>query len=355
MHAAALRLTPSQALSQFLAALPKVELHIHLVGSASPASIATLAQRHGADDVPADERAVTQWLEFEDFPAFARAYGRVSRLVLDGDDVLHLVMALGQRLAENNVRYAEVTVTPLTHLEVGVEPEALAQALALGAQRVATEHGVELGWIFDISGDLGVDAGVRTLEWIRRYAPTGTLALGLGGPEVGVPRVEFAEVFAQARALGLHSAPHAGETDGPTSVWAAVKHLGAERVGHGIRSVDDAALLAHLAEAGVVLEVCPTSNVKTGATASYDVHPLGDLLAAGVAATLGTDNPGLFATDLVTEYRRCHERLGLETQALLSLVQAGVDGAFCTSSTRARLHREIDAVVDAWRTHGLAR
>ncbi len=329
-------------MAQFLGALPKAELHVHLVGSASPATILRLARRHSSVDVPTEPEMIAAWLDFANFSEFASAYGHISRLVIDGEDVQGLVMGLGEHLASATVRYAEVTVTPLTHLDAGVGDAELAQALEAGAKGVAAEHGIELGWVFDISGDLGVSAGTRTLDWIRRHAPTGTLALGLGGPEVGVPRGAFAAVFAEARALGLRSAPHAGETVGPRSVWEALQQLGAERIGHGIRSVDDPELLAHLARSDVTLEVCPTSNIRTGAVSTIERHPLPELLAAGVRVTLGTDNPGLFATDLVREYLCCHEVLGLGVPELVALVRTGIDGAFCSASTRSRLHREIE-------------
>ncbi|HEV2887073.1 MAG TPA: adenosine deaminase [Jatrophihabitans sp.] len=329
----------------FLAGLPKVELHLHLIGSITADTLLTLARRHPDGGVPGDPDALSRWLTFADFPQFCAAFGRVSRLVTDGDDLVALVTGMAGALAVSKVRYAEVTVTPLTHLAVGVRPDELADALTLGRERAARESGVELGWIFDVSGDLGPPAADDTLAWVLAHQPDGTVGFGLGGPERDVPRAAFRDAFDRAVAAGLHSVPHAGETDGAHSVWSALRDLRAERIGHGIRSIDDPRLVEQLAASGVPLEVCPTSNACTGA-ASISDHPLPALLAAGVRVTLATDNPGLFNTDLGQQYRLCHDVLGLGRSQLVELARAGVQAAFCPPASRRRILDEIDRYVE---------
>jgi aminodeoxyfutalosine deaminase len=160
--------------------------------------------------------------------------------------------------------------------------------------------------------------------------------------ETGVRRADFAPAFRAAREAGLHSAPHAGETVGPDEVWAALRELGAERVGHGIAAATDPALLAHLAEHAIAPEVCPTSNVRTGAVPSLAAHPLPDLLAAGVPVTLATDDPGMFGTDLDAEYELCHTTFGLGRVELADLARTGARAAFCAEPTRAAILAEIE-------------
>jgi aminodeoxyfutalosine deaminase len=328
----------------FLAALPKVELHVHLVGSASVDTVLALARRHGAGPVPREPGGLAAFYGFRDFAHFIDVYAQVNALVTTPADVVDLVLGLARDLAAATVRYAEVTVTPLSHLQAGIDPGALADALATGREQARTEHGVELGWIVDTAGELGVAAAWETLRWVLAHRPPGTVGFGLGGPEIGVPRAPFAGVFAAARDAGLRSLPHAGETTGPETVWSALRDLGAERIGHGIRAVADPRLLDHLAEHRIPLEVCPTSNVRTGAVVGWADHPLARIVAHGVPVTLNTDDPGMFGCDLVGEYRLAHERFGLSPAALAGIAHAGVDAASCSAELKSAIHAAIDAV-----------
>lgn len=329
----------------FLRALPKTELHVHLVGSASVSTVLRLARRHGATTVPSDPDDLAAYYTFRDFAHFIRVYADVNALVTTPADISDLVAGLARDLAAATVRYAEVTVTPLSHVHAGIDPAALADALIAGRARARAEHGVELGWIFDTAGELGIDNAWDTLAWVLRHRPDGTVGYGLGGPEVGVGRAQFARPFTVAREAGLRSVPHAGETTGPATVWSAIHDLGAERVGHGIHAVTDPRLLDHLAEHRIPLEVCPTSNIRTGAVPSLDAHPLARLVQWGVPVTLATDDPGMFGCDLVDEYRLAHRHFGLTPAELVQLARNGVDAAFCPDHLKTAIHAEIDAVT----------
>jgi adenosine deaminase len=282
----------------WLRGLPKAELHVHLVGSASAETVLELARRHPNQGVPTDGAALRDFFAFTDFAHFIEVYIAVNALVRTPADVEELTYGVAGDLGSQQVRYAELTVTPDSHLLQGMAPDALAEALTRARRRARLDAGVELSWVFDIPGELGLPSALRTIDWVERYAPEGSVGFGLGGPERGVPRAQFAEVFARARALGLHSVPHAGETTGPQTVRDAVALLGAERIGHGITAGQDSALMAELARRGIPLEVCPTSNVRTRAVASYSEHPLPTLVAAGIDVTIGSDDPGMFATTL---------------------------------------------------------
>lgn len=333
----------------FISRLPKVELHVHLVGSASPGTVLELARRHPQHGVPAEAAALKRFYEFTDFAHFIDVYVKVNHLVASGADVTMLVVGLAADLARNNVRYAEVTVTPASHLQRGIAPDELTEALRLGRERALTEHGVRLAWIFDVPGPMD-PTGQVTLDYALREHPEGTVGFGLGGPEIGVPREQFRDAFRRAGAAGLRLVPHAGETTGPESVWAALRELGAERIGHGTNAARDPRLLEHLAQHGIALEVCPTSNVCTGAVPSLAEHPLPAFLAAGAPVTLATDDPGMFHTDLNREYLLCHSQFGLDAADLAELARAGVRAAFCPPEVRAALLAEIDAV--AAQAHG---
>lgn len=334
----------SSAISAYLRALPKVELHVHLVGSASVPTVLGLATRHGSMDVPTDPEELAAYYAFRDFAHFVDIYDKVNALVVGPADITDLVVGLARDAAAGGVRYAEVTVTPMSHVRVGIDPGAVADALVEGRERAATEHGVELGWIFDAASELGVDNAWDTLAWALKHRPEGTVGFGLSGLEVGFGRAAFTRPFTVARESGLHSLPHAGETSGPETVWSAVNDLGAERIGHGIHAVTDPRLLDHLAEHRIPLEVCPSSNVRTGAVTSIDQHPLARLLQWGVPVTLNTDDPGMFDCDIVGEYQLAHDRFGLTPAELAAIAHTGVTAAFCSAALKATLHAGIDAV-----------
>jgi len=327
----------------FIETLPKVELHVHLVGSASLDTVLELARRHPDKEVPTDRDQLRAFYEFTDFAHFIDVYVKVTSLIVTGADVTALVVGLARDLAANGVRYAEVTVTPVPHVLLGIDPAELAEALTAGRALARTRHRVELAWVFDIAGSLGYRHGVATAEWVLRHRPEGTVGFGLGGNEVGVPRERYRDPFDMARDGGLHLVPHAGETTGPETIWSALTNLHAERIGHGTSAVADPNLLAHLAGEGIPVEVCPSSNIRTRAVATLAEHPLPRLLDAGVPVTLATDDPGMFHTDMNSEYLLVHEHFGLSRGDLAELSRAGVRAAFCDDARKAELLAEIDA------------
>jgi aminodeoxyfutalosine deaminase len=335
-------------LDGFIRALPKVDLHVHLLGSASPETVADLARAHPTSRVPADVAELAAFYAFRDFAHFIEVYRAVNELVTAPADIVTLVRGLGRDLAATGVRYAEVTVTAVSHLRRGIDGSELGQALEEGRRQAQGAHGVELAWVIDVPGDRGVAAARQTLDWIVTHAPNNTVAFGLGGPEVDVDRRDFAAPFLEARSLGLHSVPHAGETVGPESVWAAIDDLGAERVGHGIRAADDPRLVETLAAREITLEVCPTSNLCTGAVAHLDDHPLSSLLRAGVAVTIGSDDPGMFATDLVREYQAAAASADLDREGLAGLARTGVEASFMDQRLKASLRSGIADTLAAW-------
>jgi aminodeoxyfutalosine deaminase len=333
--------------AEFVAALPKVELHLHLVGSASLDTVLALARRHPDRGVPTDREELRRFYTFTDFPHFLTVYHQVNLLVTTGADVVTLLDGLAAELATRTVRYAEVQVTPVRNRMAGIGYADLAAALADGRALARERHGVELGWVFDADATLGPAGAQETVDFAVEHRPEGTVGVGLGGPEVGVRRADFAPAFRRAVAEGLHSLPHAGETVGPDEVWAAVTELGAERIGHGIGAAGDPRLLEHLAEHDIALEVCPVSNLRTGAVPDIASHPLPQLVAAGVPVTLATDDPGMFHTDLDAEYLLCHEVFGMGVAELADIARTGARAAFCTAEVRNSLLSEIDQVEAA--------
>jgi adenosine deaminase/aminodeoxyfutalosine deaminase len=331
-------------LTAFIAGLPKAELHVHHVGSASPRIVAELAARHaGSTPVPADPELLTDYFVFSDFAHFIEVYLSVVDLIRDAEDVWTLTYEVARDLAAQQVRYAELTLTPYSSVVRGIAAEAFCEAVEDARRRARADHGVELRWCFDIPGEAGVPSADLTLELALKLRPDGLVSFGLGGPEIGVPRAQFAPHFDAARAAGLHSVPHAGESTGPETIWDALTHLGAERIGHGIAAARDPRLLEHLREHAIPLEVCPTSNVCTRSVASLAEHPLPALVAAGVPVTINSDDPPMFSTTLNHEYVVAAELLELDAAGVAELARAAVRAAFLDEAGKRVLLDEIDA------------
>jgi adenosine deaminase len=334
--------------AEFIAALPKAELHVHHVGSASPRIVAELAARHeGRSPVPADPAALAAYFQFTDFRHFIDVYLTVVDLVRTEQDVWTLTYEVIRELAAQRVRYAELTVTPFSTVSRGMAAEAFCAAIEDARVRAEADFGTAVRWCFDIPGEAGVPAADVTLDIALRQQPAGLVSFGLGGPESGVGREQFAGHFARARAAGLHSVPHAGESTGPDTIWDALTHLGAERIGHGIAAATDPELMRHLAEHGIPLEVCPTSNVCTRSVPSLAEHPLPTLVAAGVPVTINSDDPPMFSTTLNNEYAVAATLLGLDTAGVADLARAAVHASFLDASGKRALLAEIDTAAPA--------
>ncbi|MBC9227096.1 adenosine deaminase [Aeromicrobium sp. 636] len=330
-------------MQDFVAALPKAELHVHHVGSAAPDTVARLAARHPDSPVPSDPEALAEYFTFTDFAHFIEVYLSVVDLLRTPEDIWILTHEVGRDLAAQNVRYAELTMTPYTSIARGIAAEAYVEAIEDARRAVERDFGTALQWIFDIPGESGLPAADVTLDTALRLQPDALVGFGLGGPEIGVPRPQFAPHFAAARAAGLHSVPHAGESTGPQSIWDSIDELGAERIGHGIAAAQDPALLERLAADGIVLEVCPTSNVCTRSVPSLEEHPLPSLVEAGVTVTINSDDPPMFGTTLNAEYEIAAELLGLDEAGLRALATAAVDASFAPEDLKSWLRSEIEA------------
>lgn len=338
---------PSTDLGAFVAGLPKAELHVHHVGSASPPTVAALAERHPDSRVPADPEALARFFTFTDFAHFIELYLAVVDLVRTPEDVRTLTYEVARDLATQRVRYAELTMTPYTSVLRGIAIEAYTEAIEDARTAAERDHGIVLRWVYDIPGESGLPAADATLAYALDHGPQALVGFGLGGPEEGVPRALFAPHFASARAAGLHSVPHSGESTGPESVWDALRLLGAERIGHGTSSVQDPDLLDHLAEHGVPLEVCPTSNIATRVVGRIEDHPIRRMVEAGVTVTVNSDDPAMFGTSLGREYEIAAGLLGLDAAGVAELARAAVRASFAPDDVRRRLDAEITAYVDA--------
>lgn len=331
-------------LRSFISSLPKVELHLHLEGSARPETLRELARVSGRPS-----RAIEEWLaertaqgfRYQDFQQFIEAFKAVTLLLEQPADYALLTRRLAEELAKENVRYAEVTLSAGVVLWKKQSLEEVFEAVAEAAAESRARWGVRLAWIFDAVRQFGPEPAARVLEAAARYRERGVVGFGIGGDEAQGPAKLFAEIYRQARHRGLHTTAHAGETAGPESVRQAVEWLGAERIGHGLAAARDPEVMALLRDRGVPLEVCLSSNVATGLVARAADHPLPRLLEAGVPVTLNSDDPGMFRTSLAREFELAAECFGLRREALVGFCQTAVRAAFLEEPEKQALLREL--------------
>ncbi len=336
-------------IERYIAAVPKAELHVHLEGSIQPATLLTLAQRNGVLLPVQNVADLQNWFIFRDFNHFIEIYFEISSCLKTTEDYELIAYEFGATMVRQNVRYAEVTFSPSTHhFSLGIPFDTFFTGLTRGRLRAQKEFGIEIRWIFDIVRDVPDETiNSRRAEYTLAVAlegmDDGVVALGLGGAEVGHPPEQFIAWFEKAREAGLHSAPHAGETVGPDSVWGAVRVLCAERLGHGVRSIEDPLLFAYLAERHIPLEICPTSNVRLGVYADLAAHSLPGLYKAGVPVTINSDDPPLFNTTLNDEVKLLVDPFNFDIDTINEILLNGVSYSFLPVEEKQALEATFQA------------
>jgi len=323
-------------------------LHLHLEGSIQPETVVELAARHG-DRLTVEEVAARY--NYADFRGFLEGFKWVTSLLREPQDYALIARRLVEELRRENVVYAEIT------LSVGVmllrrQDVAANYAALRGAAEETGADGTRLQWIFDAARQFGAEKAMEVARLAAQHRDEGVVAFGLGGDELAVPAEQFRGVYDYARAAGLHALVHAGEIGGPEEVRRAVEVLGAERIGHGIAAALDPAVMALLAERRIPLEICPTSNLRTGAMerlrgasgAAMGQHPVGELLRAGVAVTLSTDDPAMFGATLCGEYAAAGAA-GLTTRDLAAVAEAGFAHAFLPVEQRETMAARLRAAL----------
>ena len=310
---------------------PKIELHVHLEGTIRPHTLLEIARRNG-ERLPADtvEDLATIY-EFTDFAHFIDVWILTTNCLRTREDFRQIALEYAAEAASHGAVYIEGIFSPGERVMRGVAWEDVFGGYTDAVDEAQDRYGVTLRLTPDLYRGLAPDLAEATARMAVRYADRGVVGLGLGGAE-NQPAQPYRTAFAIARDGGLGVVPHAGEAEGPESI-REILAMEPDRLRHGIRAVEDADLLAEIAERGLVLDVCPTSNVRTKVVASLDEHPLPRLRAAGVQCTINTDDPAMFGTDLGTEYRLA-EQLGVSAADAYA---AGLAGALCDPATRARL------------------
>ncbi|MCP4536830.1 MAG: adenosine deaminase [Chloroflexi bacterium] len=338
-------------IEKFIEHMPKVELHVHLEGSVQPQTLLELAKRHNIA-LPADDlEGLREWYTFRDFSHFLEIYMTVSGCLRTAEDIELIAREFLIGQAEQNIVYSEVTFTPYNqYLTNQLDYRTQLDAINRARTWAEKELGIRMGMIMDIPRHIAPEEGERIADWAIKGYGNGVIAFGLGGPETGNPPEKFQTAFDKVKRAGIPCILHAGEIEGPTSIWKALQVANSQRIGHGVRAIEDPELVAHLREKQIPLEVCPTSNICLKVFPSLAAHSLPRLMEEGVYITINSDDPPMFNTTLTNEYIVGHENFSWDQDTIEQLVLNAVNVTLLPENERETMHREFKAVFDRLRT-----
>jgi aminodeoxyfutalosine deaminase len=314
---------------------PKIELHVHLEGTVRAGTLLEIARRNDVPLPAQTEAELLQLYEFTDFAHFLRVWQLTTGALRRDRDFRQVLVDYAGEAAGHGAVYLEGIIAPSEHVARGGDWDEVYSGYCDGIQEALELHGVHVRLTPDVNRRYPVEAAELTARYAVAYAGRGVVGLGLGGRESEYPPEPFARAFAIARDGGLGSVPHAGEAAGVSSIRGCLDSLEAVRLRHGVRAIEDPGLVSELADRGIVLDVCPISNLRTRVVPSLAEHPLPALVAAGVPCSVSTDDPAMFGTDLGADYAAA-EQLGVGAQ---QCYEAGVRGALCDERTQASLQR----------------
>lgn len=332
----------------WLERLPKVELHLHLEGAIPHEALWTLVGKYGGDaEVPTLE-VLRRRFAYRDFPHFIETWNWKNQFLREYEDFSFIAAAVAHDLAKQNIRYVEAFYSPPDFARHGLAPQRLTAAIRAGLEQVPE---IEVALIADVVRDWGPEEAVRTLAAVNEVQEQGVVGIGLGGSEQNYPPEPFAPIYREARSLGLHTSAHAGEAAGAASIWGALRALAVERIGHGTRAFEDPALLAHLVEHQIPLEMCPLSNVRTGVVASAAAHPVRQYFDLGIPVTVNTDDPRMFGNSLADEYRLLIDTFNFTPDEIRRLILTAIEVSWLPPTRKTELAASFRA-DPAWNDEG---
>jgi len=332
------------SLQSFIERLPKVELHMHVEGSLEPELMFEIARRNGVRLRYGSVGDLRRAYAFKDLQSFLDIYYEGAQVLLKEPDFHDMAMAYFKKAAEQRVRHAEIFFDPQTHTERGVPIAVVIEGLASAQREAERDLGVSSGLILCFLRHLSADAAMRTLQEALPHRDR-FVAVGLDSSEVGHPPSKFRAVFDRAREEGLLTVAHAGEEGPPQYIWEALDMLGVSRIDHGVRCVEDAALVEHLRERRIPLTVCPLSNVKLCVFDRIEDHNLAQLLELGLCATVNSDDPAYFGGYVEANYLAAARGLALDATQVTQLARNAIEASFLDVLAKGRLHAELDACV----------
>jgi adenosine deaminase len=324
-----------ETIADWLALVPKVELHLHLEGAIPLSALWTLIRKYGGDPSVPSLPSLQDRMRYRDFPHFIDTWVWKNNFLRELDDFTLIAAEVARDLRAQNIRYVEAFYSPPDFRRHGLTPQGLTDVIRKGLSQV---QGVEVALVADLVRDFGPRLAATTLEQVAEVRELGVVGIGIGGSEHAFPPAPFARVYERARSLGLRTSAHAGEAAGAASIWSALRDLQVDRIGHGTRAEEDPKLVDFLAARRIPLEMCPISNLRTGVVGSLAKHPVRRYFDRGLVVTVNTDDPKMFSTSLAEELRAMHNQLGFSFDELRTIILNGIRCAWLSEERKATLH-----------------
>jgi aminodeoxyfutalosine deaminase len=332
---------PHQPPSAFIRQLPKAELHLHLEGAIDPATLVELREKHGDRVTLSDVDSVYR---SQDFPGFLQAFKNVTEHLRAPEDYELITYRLMQHLKQENILHAEVYVSVGVCLWRKQDFAAIFEGLDRGRARGARDFGISLLWIFDAVRQFGAEEAQKVFEWAVRFQDRHVVGVGIGGDEQKAPPEIFRSVYGYAEDNGLRLTAHAGETGPAESIWGAL-NLRAERIGHGLSAAQDPDLIEELAYRQIPVEICLSSNLRTGVCKAIAEHPAKSYFDQGIMIILNTDDPAMFGTSLSLEYQLAQQTFGFTDEHLRELARNSFEASFLPAEKKLEFLNQFDAAA----------
>jgi len=326
-------------------AMPKVEQHVHIVGSTRPETLLWLADESGVDIKCDDLDDVRELFQYRDFPHFIQVYSMVNDCINDERQFERVVYEMLETEARCSVWHVEAIFSAHDHVRRGLDYGRMLDAINAGIRRAHRKFGVGCTIRIDLVRNYGPDVGMKVLDLIDGKGDN-VVSIDIGGSEEQFPPKPYAPVFRRAKQMGLHLVAHAGEAARSQSIIDAVNYLNVERIGHGVAAAGDRNLINHLKERGITVEACPISNIRTGVVSSFSQHPIREFFDSGLRVTVNSDDPSMFGTDMNNEYIQIHRELGFTLPELFMLSLHAVESSFLPDEDK---HRMIEVFNDEFK------
>lgn len=336
---------PDQLIEQ-VKIMPKVELHIHLEGATYAETFYNLAKKNKIDFKVNSLEEWKSFFAFKDFDHFLDVYTKSVTALKTPEDYTYIITEFYRHQAEQNIVYSEAFISA-SFITRKFETKAILDAIEEGIRLGSEKYDIKINFIPDISRELP-NTQMAVVDFVTEGYKRGLfIGLGIGGPEQGFPPELYTEAFRKAKANGLRLVAHAGETEGPKSIWGALNSLGAERIGHGVRSLEDPKLIQYLIENKITLEVSPTSNYALGIVKSGEPHPIRQLIDAGVSCTVNSDDPAMFSTSLIQEYFLLLKQ-GFDCKELYNMNLKALDVSFADAEIKEKIKAKLETYEKSW-------
>jgi adenosine deaminase len=333
----------------WLERIPKVELHLHLEGAIPHEALWELIQKYGGDPSVPNLEALGHRFEYRDFRHFVEIWVWKNQFLREYEDFPFIARAVAEDLARQNIGYAEAFFSPTDFARHGLKTQKLTEAIRTGLAQVTQ---IDVSLVADLVRDDGPEKAATTLAQLREVQDLGVVGIGIGGSEHEFPPEPFSEVYEEARRFGFRTSAHAGEVAGAESIWGAIRSLRVDRIGHGTRAEEDESLLEYLAEHRIPLEMCPLSNLRTGAVKSLDEHPVRRYFERGIVITVNTDDPKMFGNCLAEEFLLLEERFNFSRDEIRALILQGVEASWLPNAKNQQL-QEAFCRDPAWQDNRL--